>query len=578
MTGASIVVVTSSARGGGSTARGGPAQLRLRELLAGVQERIDQIVDTRDQLSALTEAMLAVNSGLDLEATLHRIVRAAMALVDARYGALGIRGPDERLTEFLAEGVADETRRRIGRLPQGHGLLGVVLRQPKALRLDDLADHPDATGFPANHPPMHSFLGVPISVRGEVFGSIYLTEKTSGRPFSHDDEIVVQALAAAAGIAVENSRLYETALTQQLWLEATGKITTELLSGTDPSDVLRLVVDSALELTEASTTVLAVPDHALHPDDEVSELIVTVATGVQAELFIGHHIPVAHSTSGRAFRQRVPVRADHLGFSPTPEVATEFGPALAVPLRAGESVVGVLLTLRMTGGHPFDDEQMPLMATFADQAAIALELATSQRRSRELELLAERDRIARDLHDHVIQRLFAVGLSLQSTLQRTRDRELERSLGQAVEDLHEVVRDIRGTIFDLHGGDGNQLRDVLSEVITELTDAGGLHATVRMSGPLSVVKDGLAEHAEAVVREAISNVVRHAHADNVTVTISVGDDLTIDVSDDGEGIPDRVARSGLHNLAERARSVQGSLRVQRRTDGGTRLVWSAPLP
>lgn len=570
--------MTSGERGGGASIRGTLAQLRLRELLAGVQERIEQIVDNRDQLDALTEAMLAVNSGLELEATLRRIVRAAIALVDARYGALGIRGHDEQLIEFIHDGIDDETRRLIGDLPEGRGLLGVLFRQPKPLRMDDLSKHPESIGFPAGHPPMRSFLGVPIRVRDEVFGNLYLTEKSGGMPFTDDDEVVVQALAAAAGIAVENARLYETALTQQLWLEATGKISTELLSGVDPVEVLRLVADSALELTGASTTVIAVPPQPDVPAEEVTELVVAVATGVHAEMFAGHHIPVRNSTSGMAFRHRTALRANHLGFSPTPEIAAEFGPALAVPLRAGDSVSGVLLTLRMNGAKPFDDEQLPLASTFADQAAIALALANSQRRARELDLFADRDRIARDLHDHVIQRLFAVGLSLQSTLQRARDVDLQRRLGQSVEDLHDVVRDIRSTIFDLHGyGEANQLRSALTGIITELTGDLELHTTVRMSGPLSVVKDDLAEHAQAVLREAISNVIRHAHAKNLTVTVSVGDDLTIDVTDDGEGIPERVARSGLHNLAERARSVDGTLRVQRRTDGGTRLVWSAPL-
>lgn len=571
--------MASGDRPGGSI-RGTLGQLRLRELLAGVQERIEQIVDTRDQLDALTEAMLAVNAGLELEATLHRIVRAAISLVDARYGALGIRGEGEKLVEFIHEGIDDEIREEIGALPQGRGLLGVLFHQPKPLRLDDLARHPESVGFPPGHPPMRSFLGVPIRVRDEVFGNLYLTEKADGQPFTDDDEVVVQALAAAAGIAVENARLYETALTQQLWLEATAKITTELLSGTDPVEVLRLVADSALELTDASTAVLAVPELPDLPAEEVTELVVRVASGINADLFIDHHIPVRNSISGRAFRQKLPLRADHLGFAPTREIGAEFGPALAIPLRAGDTVTGVLLTLRSTGSSPFSDDQLPLVATFADQAAIALELANAQRKARELDLFADRDRIARDLHDHVIQRLFAVGLLLQSALQRTRDQDMHRRLGQSVEDLNDVVRDIRTAIFDLHGGprEATQLRSALHEIVADLTDHTSVNATVRMSGPLSVVTDELAEHAEAVLREAVSNVVRHAHASQITVTVSVGDDLTLDVTDDGEGIPERVARSGLHNLAVRATAVDGTLRVQRRAAGGTRLVWSAPLP
>ncbi|MFO7191560.1 GAF domain-containing sensor histidine kinase [Thermocrispum sp.] len=571
--------MTGGASEYGVPSRSPLAEPRLRELLAGVQRRIDQISDTRDQLDALTEAMLAVNSGLDLDATLRRIVRAAVDLVDARYGALGIRGPDGKLTAFINEGMDEETRRLIGRLPEGHGLLGAVTRHHGPLRLDDLSKHPDSVGFPEHHPPMRTFLGVPIRIRGEIFGNLYLTEKAHGAPFTADDELVLQALAAAAAIAVENARLYETALTQQMWLEATGRITTELLSGADPVDVLRLIADSALELTGATTTALAVPKPPASPSEEVTELVVRVASGRLAEIVTGHHLPVAQSTAGRAYRERSPLRVDRPDYAPTPELAVELGPTLAVPLRTGDKVTGVLLAFRAAHASPFEDDQLPLAATFADQAAIALELASAQRRARELEILADRDRIARDLHDHVIQRLFAVGLSLNGTLQRSTDPGLQSKLGRAVDDLHDVVRDIRSTIFDLHeGADGRQLRDALTDAINELTDHSDLRTTVRMSGPLSVITPDLAEHAEAVLREAVSNVVRHADASNVVVTISVGDEFTIDVSDDGRGIPDRVAHSGLHNLAERAKAMQGTLDVHQQAAGGTRLVWSAPLP
>lgn len=579
MTNASIVEVTGGASEEGAPSRSPLTEPRLRELLAGVQRRIDQISDTRDQLDALTEAMLAVNSGLELDATLRRIVRAAINLVDARYGALGIRGPDGKLTAFINEGMDEETRRLIGHLPEGKGLLGTVSRQHEALRLDDLTHHPDSAGFPENHPPMRTFLGVPIRIRGEVFGNLYLTEKAHGAFFTVDDELVLQALAAAAAIAVENSRLYETALTQQMWLEATGRITTELLSGADPVDVLRLIADSALKLTGATTTALAVPKPPATPSQEVTELVIRVASGRLSDVIVGQHVPVDASTSGQAYRERTPLRADRLAFALTPEIAAEFGPTLAIPLRTGDKVTGVLIALRAATATPFEDDQLPLIVTFADQAAIALELASAQRRARELEILADRDRIARDLHDHVIQRLFAVGLSLNGSLQRTKDPALAERIGNAVEDLHDVVRDIRSTIFDLHeGGEGKQLRDTLTDTVSELTDHSDLRATVRMSGPLSVVSPDLAEHAEAVLREAVSNVVRHAKASSVVVTISVGDDLTIDVTDDGQGIPDKVARSGLHNLEERARAMQGTLHVHSPADGGTRLIWSAPLP
>ena len=552
------------------------SQLRLRELLAGVQERIERMIGTRDQMDGLLQAVLAVSSGLELDATLRRIVQAATTLVDARFGAIGVRGHDGVLTEFVYEGIDDPQRELIGNLPEGKGLLGTLFEKPEPLRLDDLSAHPDSVGFPANHPPMHSFLGVPILVRGAVFGNLYLTEKADGKSFTEDDEVVVKALAAAAGIAIENARLYEDARIQQDWLEANAEISTELLAGTEPSQVLWLIARRARELTNSDDTFLAVPEDPDEPILEVAELFITVTEGDKANQVNGQMIPVSESTSGEAFRTSTPSRVDGLTFKPG---GLEFGPALVLPLRAAGSVSGVLVTTRSPGAAPFTDQQLSVASSFADQAAFAVQLAQSQRQVRELDVLADRDRIARELHDHVIQRLFAVGLSLQSVMPRVRTPEVRSRLLGTVDDLHDIVRDIRTAIFDLHGGVGSSsgLRDRLSHALTDLTADAELHTTVRMSGPLGVVDAELAEDAEAVVREAVSNVVRHACASTVSLTVSVGDDLTIAVSDDGIGIPDVVARSGLHNLRERATAADGSLRVEKPPAGGTQLVWSVPL-
>lgn len=553
------------------------SQLRLRELLGGVQERIERMIGTRDQMDGLLEAVLAVSSGLELDATLRRIVHAAITLVDARYGALGVRGHDGILTEFVYDGIHDEQRELIGHLPEGKGLLGLLFEKPEPLRLDDISTHPASVGFPANHPPMHSFLGVPVLVRGEVFGNLYLTEKADGKSFTEDDEVVVKALAAAAGIAIENARLYEEARVQQGWLEANGKISTELLAGTEPEQVLWLIARRARELTKSDDTLLAVPDDPEAPAVEVQDLNIMVTVGPTAERVNGRSIPVHDSTAGKAFNTSTPYRVDELAYMYDD---AQFGPALVLPLRAADSVSGVLVTTRKPGATPFTDQQLSVAASFADQAALAVRLAQSQQQRHELDVLADRDRIARDLHDHVIQRLFAVGLALQSTLPRVRVPEVRSRLLRTVDDLQDIVRDIRTTIFDLHSGaEGTaSLRERLSHAVTDLTANTELHTTVRMSGPLGVVDSELSDHAEAVVREAMSNVVRHAKADSVALTVSVGDDLTIAVTDDGTGIPDVVARSGLHNLAERAQSAGGALRIEAPNAGGTRLVWSVPIP
>ncbi|QZS56320.1 GAF domain-containing sensor histidine kinase [Rhodococcus opacus] len=558
---------------------GSLSELRLRELLTEVQERIVQIVDAREHVDGLLEAMLSVTSGLDLDNTLRTIVHAAINLVDARYGALGVVSPREGLSEFVFEGIDEETRERIGDLPRGRGVLGFLITNPKPVRLKDLSHHAASVGFPDHHPPMKTFLGVPIQIRDEAFWNLYLTEKANGAQFTEDDEVLLRALAAAAGIAIENARLYEESRTRQAWLEATREIATELLAGSETAEVLQVITDDALSLTDADSAFLAVPDDPDIPSDEVTELVVTASAGTVSAR-IGRTIPLEGSTSGEAFRERTPLRVNALAFDPGFETGTRFGPALALPLRATQSVAGVLVVLRHADAAPFTEDQLALMSGFADQAAVALQLANSQRRMHELDVLSDRDRIARDLHDHVIQRLFAVGLSLQSTLQRAKSPEVKQRLGQSVDDLHDIVRDIRTAIFDLHGGSGavTQFRRRLHEIIAEITADSGLRTTVHMSGPLSVIDAVLAEHAEAVLREALSNAVRHAAAGTVTVSISVYDDLVIEVADDGKGFPEGVSRSGLDNLAARAQEVNGRFTIDTTPGGGTTLRWSAPLP
>ncbi|GHE81509.1 histidine kinase [Amycolatopsis deserti] len=553
------------------------SQLRLRELLREVQDRIEQLVQSRDQMDGLLEAMLAVAGSLELDATLRRIVHAAINLVDCRYGALGVLNQDrEGLAEFVYEGIDENTRREIGDLPTGHGLLGLLIQQPKPIRLDDLSQHAASYGFPPHHPPMRTFLGVPVRVRSEVFGNLYLTEKNNGQPFTEDDEVVVLALAAAAGIAVENARLYEEAQLRQRWQEATSEIRAELLAAADPTDVLYLIANRALALAGADFAFIAQPDDPDLPPADVTHLTVTVSAGLDSDSLIGREIPIHGSSCGAAYTDAQPRRVENLVY----DLSHEFGPALVLPLRASRDYVsGVLVTLRKAGQDPFDSTQLPLAAAFADQAALALQLAEDQRSLNELKVVSDRDRIARDLHDHVIQRLFAHGLALQSTHMRSRNPEIQRRLADMIDDVQNIVAEIRTAIFDLHGGlhGTTQLRKRLNEIIAEVTGDTGLRTTVRMSGPIGVVGSELAEHAEAALREALSNAVRHARATTLTITVSVDDDLVIDVVDNGTGIPGKVARSGLHNLAERATQAGGRCLVTALDGGGTRLTWSAPV-
>lgn len=552
-------------------------QLRLRELLVEVQDRVEQIVKGRDRLDGLVEAMLVVTSGLELDITLKTIVDTAIELVDARYGALGVRGDEGELVEFIYEGIDEPTRERIGPLPSGRGVLGHLIDEPKPIRLDNILKHPASIGFPPNHPPMRTFLGVPVRIRDEVYGNLYLTEKADGQPFSEDDEVLVEALAAAAGIAIDNARLYEQSRTRQSWIEATRDIGTELLGGADPARVFRLIADEALALTAADAVLVAVPTDTELPTDQVSELLVVETAGVIGHAQSMEPITVAGNVIGESFATQTPRRFDNIG--DTLAAMPGAGPAMVLPLRTTDTVAGVVVILRRRGRRAYSDEKLDMMAGFADQATLAWQLATTQRHLRELDVLSDRDRIARDLHDHVIQRLFAIGLTLQGTIPRAKVPEVQQRLVATVDELQGVIQEIRTAIFDLHGGSAGttRLRQRLDDAVGAFASSE-VRITVQYVGPLSVVEAPLSDHAEAVVREGISNAVRHASADTITVTVRVEDELAIEVLDDGRGMPADVTPSGLINLRRRAYEVGGDFTVDDAPGGGTSLRWTAPLP
>ncbi|CKO05912.1 histidine kinase response regulator [Mycobacterium tuberculosis] len=552
------------------------SQLRLRELLLEVQDRIEQIVEGRDRLDGLIDAILAITSGLKLDATLRAIVHTAAELVDARYGALGVRGYDHRLVEFVYEGIDEETRHLIGSLPEGRGVLGALIEEPKPIRLDDISRHPASVGFPLHHPPMRTFLGVPVRIRDEVFGNLYLTEKADGQPFSDDDEVLVQALAAAAGIAVDNARLFEESRTREAWIEATRDIGTQMLAGADPAMVFRLIAEEALTLMAGAATLVAVPLDDEAPACEVDDLVIVEVAGEISPAVKQMTVAVSGTSIGGVFHDRTPRRFDRLDLAVDGPV--EPGPALVLPLRAADTVAGVLVALRSADEQPFSDKQLDMMAAFADQAALAWRLATAQRQMREVEILTDRDRIARDLHDHVIQRLFAVGLPLQGAAPRARVPAVRESIYSSIDDLQEIIQEIRSAIFDLHAGPSRAtgLRHRLDKVIDQLA-IPALHTTVQYTGPLSVVDTVLANHAEAVLREAVSNAVRHANATSLAINVSVEDDVRVEVVDDGVGISGDITESGLRNLRQRADDAGGEFTVENMPTGGTLLRWSAPL-
>jgi signal transduction histidine kinase len=549
--------------------------LRLDELLREVQDRLTEVMKTRDRMQRLLDAMLVVGEDLDLDTTLRRIIEAAVDLVEARYGAIGVLGAGGGLSRFLYVGLDEQTRARMGHLPEGKGLLGQLIHDPRPLRLDDLGAHEASVGFPANHPPMRSFLGVPVRVRDSVFGNLYLTEKAGGGGFTGADEAVVEALAAAAGIAVQNADLFEQARGRQRWLEASAEVQSELLGGASEVDALRLIAERTLELARADTTVI------LLDQGDGGTFLVRALAGPDATGVLGR------SVGGDGVLREVVTGGTAVLAGPDGDALASLGVArphdsvVAVPMRARDVVSGVLLVMR-DGGEAFQPGVVPLLTSFAAQAALALELGEKNRAQRKLDVFADRDRIARDLHDHVIQRLFATGLGLQSILRRLDDQLVHGRIAQAVVDLDETVREIRTAIFDLHtldGGPGQGLRRRLLDTAAEAAAGSGVSPAVRISGPVDVlVPTGVGTHATAVVREAVSNAVRHGHAGSITLTVEAMDEvLVVDVTDDGVGIDPAAARSGLRNLEERAQACGGELTLSPVQPHGTRLTWRVPL-
>jgi signal transduction histidine kinase len=533
-----------------------------------------------DRLRGLLDAVLAIGQDLDLQAVLRRIIEAAVELVDAEYGALGVIGDGERLSQFVTVGLDDETYRQIGPLPRGHGILGLLIREPHPLRLDDLSQHDSSYGFPPHHPPMRTFLGVPVRVRDEVFGNLYLTEKRGGRTFDAEDEAVVHALATAAGIAVANARLYDEARQRERWLASSSDVTTQLLSGSDPDDVLELVVRHARDLSDAELALLALPS-----DD--NNLLIEMSDGKAAAELRGRVVPVDGTLLGDVYRLGEPLAVGAVSSDERAQalrsLPVQLDAAMFVPLGSVGQTRGVLCVANRAGARRFGDRDVRILEAFAGQAAIALELAQRRRDAERLSVYADRDRIARDLHDLVIQRLFATGMQLEGATRFIDQPEASDRVRRAVDDLDATIREIRSTIYALQSpdlGTANSLRSRMLAVVEETSATLGFSPSVRLDGLVDTrVPEGVGEHLLAVLRESLTNIARHANAKAAEVHLSVDERLlTLTVRDNGQGLPADGRRSGLRNLADRATALGGGFTAATAPEGGTEVVWTVPLP
>ncbi|MFI7030227.1 GAF domain-containing protein [Microbispora rosea] len=549
-------------------------QTHLDGLLAELHTRLQAVLSTRDRAYALLEAVVSVGGNLDLETVLHRIVETAATLADARYAALGVIGEDDTLARFVPVGLSEEEIARIDHWPHGLGLLGLLIKEPRPLRLARIGDHPRSYGFPAGHPPMAGFLGVPVRVRGRLFGNLYLTDKRGGGEFDEDDEAIIVAFAGAAGVAIENARLYEDSRRRETWLQASAEITRSLLSGAETPRVLTLIARRARRMAGADTAAI------LLPEDGGLTLRVAIADGVPGPAR-RRRLPVEGSLAGQAFLRAEPRVVTDLSDTDFLTATGEAGAACAVPLGAPGAVRGVLSLARRPGRVPFSRAEVCMVHSFAGHAAVALELDEARRDAERLGLLEDRDRIAKDLHDVVIQRLFAVAMTLTGATRLVERPEAAARLRTAIDELDGTIRQIRSTIFALRApADAPGLRARLVELVEGAREPLGFLPALCMDGQLDTrVPAHVGDHLLAVAREAISNVVRHAHATRAAVTVRLDKDrLTLLVEDDGVGLPARGRRSGLRNLCDRAESLGGSCAAETGAAGGTRVCWSVPLP
>jgi signal transduction histidine kinase len=559
--------------------------------------------------SGLFSAVVAVAAGLELGATLRRIVQAAADLVDAEYGALGVLGPQGTVSEFVHVGIDTETAARIGPLPSGGGILGLLIEHPAPIRIEDLMQHPSAVGFPAGHPVMKSFLGVPVRVRGEVFGNLYLTQKRDGRGFTVDDERTVMALAAAAAVAIENARLYESSRQRERWQNAITEIGSAVLSGGETGDVLTLAARNARRLTGADFATIALPDadgilrieiadgyddteadqeiprsrwsvHESHRNPGfITELQALVRSWLGAEIAPASRVYQVFTSGQSLSDSNVPIAL-------SPGKIQEFSHVALLPMHSGSRVLGVLSLLWAGGAQSASEATIALAQTFAGQAAVTLTLAEARGEQQRLAVFEDRDRIARDLHDLVIQRLFATGMLLQGTM-RVEDvpAGATERIDKAVDELDETIREIRQTIFALHepvDGPASGLRGRVLRETKQSAAVLGFEPAVRFIGAVDAsISTETGEHLIAALREALMNAAKHAHAARVDVLVQIESAAALlVVTDDGIGIPEQGMgrRSGVTNLMARAVECGGSCDLERvNAEGGTRLVWRVPL-
>ena len=536
--------------------------------------------DARDRKDVLLEAGLALASELSLPMVLQRIVDLAAEVTDARYGALGVIGAGGELVDFITTGISARQRRAIGDLPRGRGLLGLLIREPVIVRVPRIRDHPASAGFPANHPPMTSFLGAPVQAIGRIYGNIYLADKRSAVEFSEDDERSLLVLATQAGVAIANASLYQESLQRERWLDALRQISGQILEGVDANSLLTSIAEHARELAGADAASI------LTTTASPGNLKVVVAVGAYAPQVRNQSVPMKESISGGVLESGEVLHTDDAstharGYQPVIRLG-RVGPAIFVPLRVGGRATGTLMVANLKGGHVFDGATVRLVETFADQASVAIEYSRAQEDAKRVGLMEERERIARDLHDGIIQSLFAVGMGLQGAALLAGSPETAGRIDGAVDELDRVIRDLRNYIFGLRPGilADRHLDQALRELGDDLQKRSGARVEVEVDAALAASLSSRSHQIVQLTREALSNVARHAAAGQSVVRLArEGKDAVLTIEDNGVGfdVGGGSAGSGLRNMRERAQAMGGAMLVTSAARKGTTLRVAFPI-
>ena len=536
--------------------------------------------EVRDRKDVLLEAGLALASELSLPMVLQRIVDLAAEVTDARYGALGVIGAGGGLVDFITTGISAKQRRAIGSLPHGGGLLGLLIREPLIVRVPAISNHPGSVGFPPHHPPMTSFLGAPVQAIGRIYGNIYLADKRSASEFSEDDERSLLILATQAGVAIANASLYQESLQRERWLDALRQISGQILEGVDPDSLLTSIAEHARELAGADAASI------LTTTTSPGSLEVVAAVGAYAPQVRNQSVPAKKSISGKVIETGKVLHTDDAStharaYQPIVRLG-RVGPAIFVPLRVRGRATGTLMVANLKGGRVFDEATIRLVETFADQASVAIEYSRAQEDVKRIGLMEERERIARELHDGIIQSLFAVGMGLQGAALQAGSPETSGRIEGAVDELDRVIRDLRNYIFGLRPGilADRQLDQAIRELGDDLERRGSTRVAVEVDAELAASLSSRSHQIVQLTREALSNVARHAQAGHSSVRlVREGKMAVLVVDDDGVGFEaaDGSGGSGLRNMRERAEAMGGGMLITSRAGKGTNLRLTFPV-